>query len=64
VLWLHFVLLVDADMHVFAALDARALAALCEGASPTRDVTTFLYLTAVLACTPVFFYLRRRSFAR
>jgi hypothetical protein len=37
---------------------------LCEGASPTRDVTTFLYLTAVLACTPVFFYLRRRSFAR
>ena len=31
VLWQHFVLLVDADMQVFTALDARALAALLEG---------------------------------
>ena len=31
VLWLHFVLLVDAEMRVFTALDARALAALLPG---------------------------------
>jgi hypothetical protein len=34
VLWVDFVLLVDADMHAWAALDARALAALLDAPLP------------------------------
>jgi hypothetical protein len=35
VLWVDFVLLVDADKKVLAALDVRALAVLLEAAAPT-----------------------------
>jgi hypothetical protein len=34
VLWVDFVLLVDADMHAWAALDARAMAALLDAPPP------------------------------